>query len=118
MVTLIVAYSKNFQILICSPFNLKSLHLLSKFHGLGKNEFENCHVSLKNLSPWPFSQGKYLPELNAAPLDIFSSDKVTTNLENMVHLESSGNLKNCKNLRENSGKFEFLKKNLENSGKI
>ena len=72
MVTLsiIVAYSKNFQILICSPFNLKSLHLLSKFHRVGKNEFENCHVNLKNLSPWPFSQGRYLPELNAAPLDI------------------------------------------------
>ena len=37
--------------------------------------------------------------------------RVTTNLEN---LENSGNLKNCQNLRENSGKFEFFWKNLEN----
>ena len=29
-----------------------------------------------------------------------------------------GNLKNCHNLREDSGKFQFLKKNLENSGKL
>ena len=27
------------------------------------------------------------------------------------------NLKNCENLRENSAKFEFLQKNLENLGK-
>ena len=27
---------------------------------------------------------------------------------NMENLENSGNLKNCQNLRENSGKFEIL----------
>ena len=37
-----------------------------------------------------------------------SKIRVATNLENMENLESSGNLKNCQNLRENSGKFEFL----------
>ena len=42
----------------------------------------------------------------------FISARVATNLEN------SGNLKNCENLRENSGKFELLYKNLENSGKM
>ena len=36
-------------------------------------------------------------------------DRVATNLEN------SGNLKNCRNLRENSGKFEFL---LKKPGKL
>ena len=46
---------------------------------------------------------------------ILSDIRVATNLEN---LENSGNLKNCQNLRENSGKFEFLKKNLKNSGKM
>ena len=30
---------------------------------------------------------------------------VATNLENMENLEDSVNLKNCQNLRENSGKF-------------
>ena len=35
-----------------------------------------------------------------------------------LFLENSGNLKNCQNLRENSGKFEFFEKNLGNSGKI
>ena len=48
-------------------------------------------------------------------------DKVPTNLENMENmenLENSGNLKNCQNLRENSGNFLFLWKNLENSGKM
>ena len=50
---------------------------------------------------------------------MISSDiRVATNLENMENLENSGNLKNRHNLRENSGKFEFLKKNLENSGKM
>ena len=34
--------------------------------------------------------------------------RVATNLENMENLENSGNLKNCQNIRENSGKFEFL----------
>ena len=34
--------------------------------------------------------------------------RVATNLENMENLEDSGNLKNCQNVRENSGKFEFL----------
>ena len=33
---------------------------------------------------------------------IDENGRVATNLEN------SGNLKNCQNLRENSGKFEFL----------
>ena len=37
------------------------------------------------------------------------------NLENMENLGNSGNLKNCQNLRENSGKFEFLK---EKPGKL
>ena len=41
---------------------------------------------------------------------------MATNLENMENLESSGNLKYCQNVRENAEKFEFLKKNLENSG--
>ena len=50
---------------------------------------------------------------------MISSDiRVATNLENMEKLENLGNLKNRQNLRENSGKFEFLKKNLENSGKM
>ena len=44
---------------------------------------------------------------------ILSDIRVATNLANMKNLENSGNLKNCQNLRENSGKFEFLKKNLE-----
>ena len=35
---------------------------------------------------------------------------MATNLENMENLEKSGNLKNCQNLRENSGKIEFLQK--------
>ena len=35
----------------------------------------------------------------------------------MENLENSRNLKNCQNLKENSGKFEFLQKNLEKSGK-
>ena len=39
--------------------------------------------------------------------------RVATNLENMENLETSGNLKNCQNLRENSGKFELLKKKPE-----
>ena len=34
--------------------------------------------------------------------------RVAINLENMENLENSGNWKNCQNLRENSGKFEFL----------
>ena len=34
--------------------------------------------------------------------------RVATNLENMEHLKNSGNLKNCQNLREDSGKIEFL----------
>ena len=46
---------------------------------------------------------------------ILSDIMVATNLENM---ENSRNLKNYQNLRENSGKFEFLKKNLEASGKM
>ena len=33
---------------------------------------------------------------------------VATKLENMENLENSGNLKTCQNLRENSGKLEFL----------
>ena len=41
---------------------------------------------------------------------ILSDIRVATNLENMENLENSGNLKNCQNLRENSRKFEFLKK--------
>ena len=44
--------------------------------------------------------------------------RVATNMENMENLENSGNLKNCQNLRENSGKFGLLWKNLENSGKM
>ena len=36
---------------------------------------------------------------------------MATNLENMENLENSGSLKNCQNLRENGGKFEFLQKN-------
>ena len=47
--------------------------------------------------------------------ELFPSYRVATNLENV---ENSGNLKNCENLRENSGKFELLWKNLENSGKM
>ena len=43
---------------------------------------------------------------------ILGDIRVATNLEN------SGNLKNCQNLSENSGKFEFLKKNLENPWKM
>ena len=35
-----------------------------------------------------------------------------------TNLENSGNLKNYQNLGEISGKFEFLWKNLENSGQI
>ena len=35
-------------------------------------------------------------------------NRVTTNLENMENLENSGNLKDCQNLRENSGEFELL----------
>ena len=38
------------------------------------------------------------------------SSRVATDLQNMENLETSGNLKNCQNLMENSGKFEFLKK--------
>ena len=38
--------------------------------------------------------------------------RVATNLEN------SGNLKNCQNLRKNSGKFELLQKRPENSGEM
>ena len=49
---------------------------------------------------------------------ILSDIRVATNLKNMENLENSENSKNCQNLRENSGKFEFLKKNLENSGKM
>ena len=49
---------------------------------------------------------------------ILSDIRVATNLENIENLENSRNLKNCQNLRENSGKFEFLKKNLEDSGKM
>ena len=49
---------------------------------------------------------------------IFSDIRVATNLENLENLKNSGNLKNCQNLRENSGKFEFLKKILENPGKM
>ena len=37
--------------------------------------------------------------------ELFTSYRVATNLENV---ENSGNLKNCENLRENSGKFELL----------
>ena len=33
-------------------------------------------------------------------------------------MENSGNLKTYQNLTGNSGKFEFLWKNLENSGKM
>ena len=47
-----------------------------------------------------------------------SKYRVTTDLENIKNLESSGNLKNGQNFRENSGKFEFLWKNLENSMKM
>ena len=36
---------------------------------------------------------------------IVTSYRVATNLENV---ENSGNLKNCENLRENSGKFALL----------
>ena len=49
---------------------------------------------------------------------ILSDIRVAKKLENMENLENSGNLKNCQNLRENSRQFEFLKKNLENSGKM
>ena len=47
MLSRIVTSCKHFQILICSPLEMKSLHLLSKFHcyifnGLGENEFESC----------------------------------------------------------------------------
>ena len=49
---------------------------------------------------------------------ILNDIRVATNLENTENLENSRNLKNCQNLRENSGKFEFLKKNLEDSGKM
>ena len=49
MLSRIVACCKNFQILIGSPLQMKSLHLLSKFHGcvlygLGEKKFENCHL--------------------------------------------------------------------------
>ena len=37
--------------------------------------------------------------------ELFASYRVATNLENV---ENSGNLKNCENLWENSGKFERL----------
>ena len=37
--------------------------------------------------------------------ELFASYRVATNLENV---ENSGNLKNCENLRENSGKCELL----------
>ena len=40
--------------------------------------------------------------------ELFASYRVATNLENVESLENSGNLKNCENLRENSGKFELL----------
>ena len=40
--------------------------------------------------------------------DIAKYIRVATNLENMENLENSGKLKNCQNLRENSGKFELL----------
>ena len=33
---------------------------------------------------------------------------LATNLENMENLEISGTLKNCQNLRESSGKFNFF----------
>ena len=46
---------------------------------------------------------------------ILTDIRVATNMEN---LENSGNLKNCQNLSKNSRKFEFLEKNLENSGKM
>ena len=35
-----------------------------------------------------------------------------------TNLENSGNLKNCQNLKEKSGKFEFLWVNLDNSGRM
>ena len=39
---------------------------------------------------------------------LYSVFRIATNLENMENQENLGNLKNCQNLRENSGKFEFL----------
>ena len=50
--------------------------------------------------------------------ELFASYRVATNLENVKNLENPGNLKNCEHLRGNSGKFELLWKNLENSGKM
>ena len=47
-----------------------------------------------------------------------SQNRVVTNLENMKNPENSGNLKTCQNIRENSGRFEFLHKNLKTSGKM
>ena len=41
--------------------------------------------------------------------------RVATKMENMKNVESSGILKNCQNLRENSGKLEFL---LKKPGKL
>ena len=47
--------------------------------------------------------------------ELFASYRVATNLENV---ENSGNLKNCENVRENSGKFELLCKKPGNSWKM
>ena len=55
---------KNFQLLICSPVKMKSLHLLWKFRAdifqeknevsgnifKEKNEFENCHLKYSVLT--------------------------------------------------------------------
>ena len=43
--------------------------------------------------------------LPMSELEFIGINRVATNLEN---LENSGNLNNCQNLRETSGKFEFL----------
>ena len=48
-------------------------------------------------------------------VNIKAQYRVATNLENMEHLENSGNLKNCQNFMENSGKFAVL---LEKPGKL
>ena len=75
-----------------------------------------CYLIMTSTQKAEYSHFKIITgsTFNQAQITV-SFNRVATNLENKEKLENSGNLKNCQNLRENSGKFEFL---LRKPGKL